>query len=171
MKTRFFLTAAALLMSTFAAGCGSSPLCPADWEEYSRTPGHCVATDGYVADLEAKHGSGVYGYGKWITGGCGPGDHSCKVGLMNNEQVRVFELSAIDPADNASCDVDAEALGLSPFASAITDSEGTYALALEPGEYCMGMTDPIEGGERLRKVVVEADTFTDVVFVFDWGGY
>ncbi|MBK6920091.1 MAG: hypothetical protein IPH07_22015 [Deltaproteobacteria bacterium] len=165
----------ALACCSFLSACTDEMLCPDGWYEHEY---ECVATSKW---LSRRPTESVYGFVKLIEGGCGPGDHTCRVELLDGHVVEVIELLAPDTDhecwataydDEAGADdPEGEDPEVTLVADARTDGQGRFAIAVPPGRYCLRTVDPGDGAWWSVPFDILAGARTPVTIEFDYGAY
>ncbi len=169
----------ALACCCLLTACTDEMLCPDGWYEHEY---ECVATSKW---LSRRPPESVYGFVKSIEGGCGPGDHTCHVELLDRHLVEVIELLAPgtdhecrpvayggdDDDDAGGDDADVEAPEVTVVADARTDGQGRFAIPVPPGRHCLRTVDPSDAGWWAVPFDILPGERTPVTIEFDHGGY
>lgn len=151
---------------------GQELLCPESWHEDDY---RCAPDSVWLADQPAQ---GAHGFARRIEGGCGPGDFSCEVALVDGLAVDVLDAQAVSSA-GTRCEgtgflsnPEAEALaGVTAQSTVTTDDEGRFAIELPPGAYCLRTLDPVVDEWIGFDLEVEPNTQTLIELEFDHGAY
>lgn len=163
----------ALACCSLLTACSDDMLCPDGWYEHEY---ECVATSKW---LSRRPTESVYGFVKSIEGGCGPGDHTCRVELVDRHLVEVIEPPAPDTDHEcwaAVQDTDGEASDgedteVTVVADARTDGQGRFAIPVPPGRYCLRTFDPGDEAWWAEPFDILPGQRTAVTIEFDHGGY
>jgi hypothetical protein len=113
MKSVFIVCALALV----ACGPGNAD-CPSGWSDNATAPGKCAPPASFTTDAQSSIGTGVYGFMRDNLHG---GKNQLIVGA------KVFAI----PSTQTTCD----AASVNATATAVTDDNGIYMMAVPAGDY------------------------------------
>ena len=167
---------ACLLAAAALTGCNNhDDACPDGWIYDAWENGGCRASSSLLTDLHSQMPQGLYGFVKTVEGGCGPGDHSCSSGFIADHVVRVYRPVDLGGDSVGPCpwdDIPAENdPARPPVTTGLSDSTGTFAVPLNPGQYCVVSIDVITSETWVKAVEVEVGDLVKVPLIYDHGGY